>query len=92
MLGDLEVPLSQVALLFSPVRDGVFNFDNTVAPGVKDGVEAVDDPHFTGFPSAALSEVHRFGHDAAKVLFAPAPAVHQAFGEQQWRHLDLLSH
>lgn len=91
MLGDLQIPLCQVALLFSSVRDEVVDFDDAVYSRVKDRIQTIDDPHPTGLVSVALPHLNFLCHDAAKVFLSPDPAVDQAFGEQQWRHLNFLS-
>lgn len=86
------VSLREVALLFVPIGHGVSNFDDAGASRLKDGVQAVDDPHPAGLVGTAAADVHRLGHDAAEVFFTPAARVSEALGEYHWGHLDLFSH
>lgn len=81
LLGDGSISLCEAALLFGPIGDWVSNFDDAGASRLKDGVEAVDDPHSAGFVGAATADLQRLGHDAAKVFFPPAAPVSEAFGE-----------
>lgn len=81
LLGNGSISLCEAALLFGPVGDWVSNFDNAGTPRLKDGVEAVDDPHSAGFVGAATADVQRLGQDAAEVFFTPAAPVSKAFGK-----------
>lgn len=81
LLGNGSISLREAALLFGPVGDWVSNFDNAGTSRLKDGVEAVDDPHPAGFVGGATADVQRLGQDAAKVFFTPAAPVSKAFGE-----------
>lgn len=92
LLRNRAVPLCEVALLLGPIGHGVSNFDDAGASRLEDGVQAVDDPHPAGLVGAAAADVHRLGHDAAKVFFTPAARVSEALGEYQRGHLNLFSH
>lgn len=91
VLSHFQISLCKVALLFGPISDGALNFYNASASGLKDGIQAINDLHPAGFVHAALPEVHRLSHDAAKVLATPSARVDQAFGEQQRGHFYLFS-
>lgn len=91
LLSNLPISLGKVALLFGPVGNRVLHFHDAGGPGLKDGIQAINDPHSGGFVSAALPDMHSLGHDSAKVLVTPAAAVSKTFSELQRGHLDLLS-
>lgn len=91
MLSDFPISLCKVALLFGPIGNRILDFNDAGSPGLKDWIQAVNDPHSAGFVSAALANVHSLGHDAAKVLVTPAATVGEAFRKQQWGHLNFLS-
>lgn len=83
LLCNVQISLCKGALLFGPVSDGISNFNDTGASGLKDGIKAIDNLHPAGFVSAALPNVDSLGKNATKVLFPPSAAVCQAFGEHQ---------
>lgn len=91
LFGNFYISLSQVALLFGSICDGVLHLDNAVASGLKHRTQAVNNLHSAGFVDAALTDVYRLCDDPTKVFVTPAARIGQTFVEQEWGHLYLLS-